>query len=560
MSELAHIPLTDLVTGGNPRRRFSPKEMAELEQGVKAAGVILQPITVRRCGDGLFQIVAGERRFRAARSVLGEDYKMPAHILQLDDQAAAAAAVIENTHRADMSPVEEAEAAARLLAELAGDKPETARRLGWSPVMLEHRLALMNATEAVREALLDEKILLGHAELIAAAEKSKQDKILTGVLAAPTRPTVAQLKEMLAQIARPLDKACFDVAQCHACAQNSTRQAGMFAESIGAGSCTGPECFAKKTDEALNAKRTSLVETWARVEIVRPGDNYTVMKLKVEGDGGVGEEQGKVCHQCKNFGAAISAAPDKMGRVFEDMCFDSPCNTRMVARQLRAQAEEAAKGQPAAAGKGESKSSASKPKAKRAVAATLSSAVVEFRKKLWRQAFETEVVVTPDRALITLLALAATHNGGRISQSKTRSVVEARLSTNGSVTVEGLDMGEIARKLVGTPKDNLAAAVLQLAGTAAEDLEIREVEGMLNAFGVDLARYFEVDEVYLKLLTKTEIQAVAEEIGLGKAYGEKFNALFGQKKDDLIKALLSVKGFNFAVVPAALRCGAPEKA
>lgn len=564
--QLAYVKRSRIVTGRNPRTQYEPEKMAELEDGIRAVGCVLEPLVVRRIMievDGVevefFQIVAGERRYRAAGTVLGEDCEMPIHILELDDKAAAAAALIENRARQNLNPVEEAEAAAQLLGELANDKAETARWLGLKSVaQLERLLGLMNATPAVRKALSTKQILPGHAELIAAAEKSKQDKILEGLLATNPMHSPAQLREMLAAIAKPLGSACFDTMDCQGCPQNSSRQAAMFSDTIDAGNCTGPECYTSKTEAVLEEKRKQLADTWTRIEIVRPGANYTVNKLKVDGPDGVGEEQAKSCRQCGNYGAAVSAIPGKEGRVYENMCFDTPCNQRMVARNIRAQADAAAAQTSDAGTAGEAAATPKKPKkaskSKRSMpVATLSSSVIDFRKKLWRKAFAAECVITPERSLSLLLAMAASGNAGQIDQDGAVAALDAEISTNGAITTSGMSMEQIQRQLVGHPKESMAKAVLKLAATASEGLSIDDVQGTLGVYGTDLAKYFRVDEEYLNLMTKTEIAAVAEEIGLAAAYGDKFKSLANGKKDALIKGLLGVEGFDYAVVPQALR-------
>lgn len=557
---VATIKLSDMVSGANPRRYFDPKAMDELVEGIKARNGIIQSILVRPF-DGLYQIIAGERRWRAGKIAMGDDYEAPALIIDADDSEAAAAALSENVHRQNMNPAEEAEAAARMLAEFANDRAETARRLGWSPSMLDRRLALMNATDEVRQALIERKIDLGHAELLAAAEKSKQGKILAGLLAKTPMPTVSQLKEMLAQVAKPLESACFDKTQCLSCPQNSSLQAAMFADAITAGNCTGPDCYTTKTEQALEETRLSLVDSWPRVEIMRPGTNYTVIKLKVEGSDGVGEEQATACRQCKNFGAAISAVPGKEGKVFESFCFDTPCNSRMVARQLKAQADAAAKTAPSAAGAAATSKAADKgkktggAKTSTKTAATLSGSVIEFRKKLWRKALAVEAVMTPERSLGLLLALAVHHKAGKINSG------EARDSTVAAVGATlGDSFGDALGELGKLSREALAKAVMKLSAAAAKDMEIHDVTAALRQFDIDLSKHFRIDAVYLDLLTKSEMQVIAEEVGLDKAYGDKFKSLFSEKKPDLIKKLLAVEGFDYGVVPKQLHYDTPEKA
>lgn len=148
-------------------------------EGIGAVGV-LEPIVVRPVlGTDLFEIIAGERRWRAARNVFGDDYDMPVVIKDASDETAEAMSVIENYHRAAMSPAEEAHAAQRQLLRQRGDKEEAARLMGWSPEVLERRLALMACTPAVLKALTTRSIQLGHAELLSGTPPEKQDGVLT---------------------------------------------------------------------------------------------------------------------------------------------------------------------------------------------------------------------------------------------------------------------------------------------------------------------------------------------------------------------------------------------
>lgn len=118
------------MQGKNPCEYFDPQEMAELEEGIRAYGV-LQAILVRPIeGSDLYEIVAGERRWRAAKNVFGDDCDMPVKILEVGDTDADAIAVIENFHRADISVAEDAKDAQRQLYRNNGDKEETARQFG----------------------------------------------------------------------------------------------------------------------------------------------------------------------------------------------------------------------------------------------------------------------------------------------------------------------------------------------------------------------------------------------------------------------------------------------
>lgn len=552
---LAHVPLTCIVMGSNPRTHFDDQEQFELNATVKALGV-MTPIILRDLGDGLYQLVAGERRYHAAKLAFGENYEIPANIFDMDDMdeaAALIAALVENIARAGMSPAEEARGCAKLLAEFAGDRNEVARHMGLKPEVVARRLALMNASDNVLDALTKRVIKLGHAELLAAAPKAAQDGALAKLLAMPSIPSVETLKESLIKIARPLATACFDKTECQACPNNSDTQRAMFSEAIDSGNCTNGECFTAKTEVVLLEKKASLAESYPRVEIVREGDNYSVIKLVVEGPKGVGEDQGKACLGCANFGAAVSAIPGKEGRIYEQQCFDTGCNTRMVAKHSKATAEAAA--ETAAASSGGSagtvkkastpakKGGKVKPKAK-AKASAVSAGVVEFRKKVWRTALRTELQTGARKSIQMLIAICLADSARQI-QGHDIDLTSVPGLKGGSVfeAIQAMNTAEGAQ---------ISATVASIAFTALDSLDNRHVTDALKAFEVDLAKTFAIDEAYLKLLTKSEITAVAKEVGLETAFGKDFGKLMLGKKDDAIKSLLSVKDFNFHVVPGQL--------
>ena len=111
-NELHHLPLEQLQAGRyQPRREFPPESLAELANSIRAQGII-QPLVVRAIGANRFEIIAGERRWRAAQ--LAGLNTVPAVIRELSDQTASALALIENVQREDLSPLDEAIAYQRL--------------------------------------------------------------------------------------------------------------------------------------------------------------------------------------------------------------------------------------------------------------------------------------------------------------------------------------------------------------------------------------------------------------------------------------------------------------
>ena len=540
------VPCSRIVQGRNPRTFFDPAEMAELETSIRAQGV-LQPILVRPSQNGTFEIIAGERRWRAASNTHGNDYEMPVMIREMTDEEADVAALVENIQRADMSPTEEAAAAAKVLGRCDGDREEAARNLGWSRSTLDKRLALMNCSEAVQKALNERRIQLGIAELLAAVTKDKQDHVLEKLLASPTLPSVADLKAMLNQIARSLETAIFDKGDCATCAHNSSTQHALFTESIAAGNCTNGECFDRKTEDGLTARAEGLKEAYPVVRIVRAGENFTLLKLQTEGATGVSEDQAKACRACQKFGAAISAVPGKVGNVYKDLCFDASCNSSKVAERIKAEkaAAEALKKTPSpskADGKAPVKAvSASTDKPATKVVVQDSNRIKEYRVKIWRKVLSSVLMLNPEKNLVALIALGITGNASKIDGNKMRDAFKKVTSQS----IDSTDVAKAAVSIESSGEEVITTMHRGLVASAAGSIEERTLVQFLQWLNVDLAGHWKLNEEYLTLLTKSEMEVVADEIGLKAVLGSEFSKLMTGKKDEIIKALLNVEGFEY---------------
>lgn len=324
------IPVSKIKEGFNYRRRYDPAKMSSLQASIKAQGLI-QPVVVRKLDNDDYQLIAGGRRYRAYVAEFGEQSEIPAIVRVLTDAEATAAMIAENNEREDPSIIEDAEGAARMLGLCKGDREEAARRLGWNRNKLDRRLAIMNAIDEVRNAYLEDKLLVGHVEILAALRKDVQAKVITAILTAPSVPTVEQLKAMAEQALLSLEAAIFDRGACNGCHFNTGYQKSMFETSFEGSRCTNKECFNQKTEEELETRRVALAESYQVVRIVRPGDDKTVLPLRAEGPRGVGEEQALACRTCAEFGACVSAVPEKLGNVYKDVCFNKTCNDEKVA-------------------------------------------------------------------------------------------------------------------------------------------------------------------------------------------------------------------------------------
>ncbi len=550
----ASIKVRNIFPGRNPRSYFDPSEMAELEESVKSKGV-LQAILLRPRDVGRYEIVAGERRWRAAKKVFGDDYEIPALIRDLDDGEADEAALIENVQRANMSPTEEAEAAAKILGRCQGDRDEAARRLGWSRSTLDKRLALMNCSEKVRKALSERRIQLGHAELLAVVTRERQDAVLERLLSQSVLPTVVQFRGQLEQISRSLGSAIFDKGECAGCQHNSGNQQALFGEAISAGHCTHGACYDAKTEAVLEAKRVSLSDDYPTTRIVRPGENFTLLRLVADGDTGVGEEQAKACRACKNFGAAVSGVPGKLGNVYPDLCFDAACNAKKVALRIKAEKDKHKPETESAKEAGKKSGAATKQAAKAEAKVQDSQKVRDYRLEVWRKTLRRELMVDREKNLTVLIALSLSGNARHISDSKLTKALGSLMGQE--YASFSLKTDEAARVVSMADEAIRDKMLMGLAASAADGVEEKTLVQLLKYLEIDIARHWKLCEDFLKLLTKSEIEAVCDEIGLKSSMGGAFAKAMSGKKDELIKLLLKVGSFTYeGKVPRSMRYSA----
>lgn len=557
------LPIARIVQGKNPREYFDPVEMAELEEGIRAVGVI-EPIVVRPIpGSELYEIVAGERRWRAAKNVFGDAYDMPVVIKEVSDARAEAMALIENHHRAAMSAAEEARVAQRQLLRNHGDKVETAASMGWTPEVLERRLALLACTPAVLGALTKRQIQLGHAELLSGVPPGMQDRVLAGLLA--HKVPVAVLKTQLGQYARRLADAIFDTAQCAACPHNSTRQAGLFADSIGEGYCQHPTHFDELTQQAVEAKASALCGEYPVVHLVKAGDGFVPLHVSAEGELGVGAEQYAACQGCKSFGCAVSAMPGSYGAVTPSLCFDAACNSQKVARWRKARKE--AQQQPGvdegttAANRGTRHAGKRRPSEAVNAHANRNPSphaanqtpqrVVEYRVAQWRKWLAAALMAQPVRSHRVLIALTLAGRGSDLRAAQFEKALARIAGPGRSIHSDLREPLRRADNVVAEQVDRLVQAAI---ASAAFGVDTTNLELLLNYLDVDEAQCFRWDAAFLDLFTMSELESLSTEVGLKTAMGSQFKAARSGKKDGFIKALLGVAGFAYqGTVPAVMR-------
>jgi ParB family chromosome partitioning protein len=169
---LQTLPIEFLQRGKyQPRKDINPEKLQELADSIKAQGVI-QPVVVRQLESKKYEIVAGERRWRAAQ--LAGLHEVPVVVKEIDDRTAMAVALIENIQREDLNPLEEAEALARLLDEFDMTHQQIADAVGKSRVTVTNLLRLLDLHPEVKKLLLNKHIEMGHARALLGLEGQKQ--------------------------------------------------------------------------------------------------------------------------------------------------------------------------------------------------------------------------------------------------------------------------------------------------------------------------------------------------------------------------------------------------
>ena len=162
------LPISQVEPGLNqPRKRFDDQSLSDLADSIREHGII-QPLTVRRLNSGYYQIIAGERRWRAAK--LAGLTEVPAVILEADDRKVMELGLIENLQREDLNPMEEAEGYLLLLTDYGMTQEEVAKRMGKSRPAIANALRLTALPPAVREMLVEGALSAGHGRAVLMVE------------------------------------------------------------------------------------------------------------------------------------------------------------------------------------------------------------------------------------------------------------------------------------------------------------------------------------------------------------------------------------------------------
>ena len=197
--ELVYVPIAKVEPRAEqPRNRFDDEALQELADSIAQYGLI-QPITVRRRDSGYYQIIAGERRWRACR--MAGLIEVPVRVIEADDRRVAELALVENLQREDLNPIEEAKGYKLLIEEYGLTQEDAARSVGRSRPAVTNAMRLLMLTPPVMEMVEKGKLSAGHARaILSVSEPSKQLAAANEII--KKNYSVRKAEQLAARIAR----------------------------------------------------------------------------------------------------------------------------------------------------------------------------------------------------------------------------------------------------------------------------------------------------------------------------------------------------------------------
>jgi len=522
------IPLDRISSNPrNPRKRFSGPEFDELVASVKEKGVI-EPIIVRPGKAGGYEVVAGERRFRASLEAgLG---MIPAIVRELTDEQAFDFMLIENLQREDLTEFEEAESF-QLYVGRHGDKAavELAGRTGISPRYIRRRMAVLHLPEYALEAWRKGRLLYGHLEQLLRVRESPAElkeffKLASEVDRWNGPTTVEELKGRIDGESPALRLAYFPLLLCIACPRNSNVQRDLFGiEEPKSARCLDPACFKKTQNDWLLAHwRESPPGKKHGTSGFRFRDKVQYNDHETIGHSFKPDEK---CKACPHFLTVIEATGEVV-HGDEQECFNKPC---LRSRTAKMRGEATVKGK-----------EGRKPGEPR----------VSWHGEYFRDVFlerrlpEALATYDPDDEKIkTLLLVAALHGN-----------TDAREAIGKGLKIREASWGENKRKLYATILGMPYAGIDKLIPEAVRAIVMEGQHvgdysgfGTANRFtvarflGIDLGKEWAMTEEYLEKKTKAEILDIGKKLKIfsdpkAKAYLAK--KLKGRGVDKLKKGEL----------------------
>lgn len=556
------IPVASIRVVKNTRKYIDQERLANLAADIKRNG-LQQPITVAATPEvGSYELIYGERRYRA--HLLNEAEVIPAFVRtdltreQIQDIRRA-----ENLQHVQISPIDEAEDFAEALQMKSIE--ELAATIHHPLRFIRERLALLNLIDPAKTALRTGKIGLDIAKILACLSPERQLLILDRVEAEELN--ARKLANLLAETDLNLQRAPFDTAECHRCPHNSAGQPDLFArEASGLGQCLNAPCWRKKEEaKALEVVRQieasgprAMLTEKTKIDLSDlPADinqDQVTFHLKEE----IGDRQLQDCASCNFLFAFVS----KSGQILtQKICTMKGCyeekrkgfhEENKTDQKSQGKAKTAkAKGTKPSSGAKKKPSSDRSPSTQQMSPRNAPLRVREFKKQVYRRFLAEQMRMTPQNALLLLLLAMYHARWSRFWKG------DVHLKEYGiTVTPPEGDISAFFESLRTFTPEALIDHGGALATKVLSELPLNLTEELVYShLGATAEQIFTVDRAYYELLTKSEIEATAKEMGLDRFLqikNQSLSKLLAKPKNEFIKSLIGV-GFIPERMPAWLQ-------
>lgn len=570
----------------DPRAGRNAAKYKSIRESIAQHGVN-QPILVRPITgdpDYDYEVVAGNTR-HACTLEIGIEL-IPAMIRQMTDAEARVAAAIENMQRADLTPIEEAKHAKVVLGDMGNDHDEVCRALGWSRTKLNSRILLSHCNNQVAEALVQDQIKIGHAELLAGVAVDAQSVVLARII--ELKMTVVEARDRLFSFARDLTKAKFDTSGCVGCPKNSATSSDLFDTKLDGSMCQDGVCWDAKAQALIAVKLIDAKTEFGVVHTDLSVPRDACVQLQSSGAEGVGDQQYSACTGCASFGAVILTTVGNEGVVKGGFCFNKPCNETKRKDYKAALAalsapvatlNNGAGGSAAGAGIADKTSHAAKPdKAGGAGAVEKKPQASVMRKGMRRQAFNTyaqmgQQAVKSSPNLALAIAITSLYFDCRSDlPNELSQQIQKQLGIQSHLVRE--KRAELEVSLASRTVEELTDLMTRLAACTvyrsdSQDQFEQSVAGsqsiaFIEFCGLQPQNFFLMTADYLKSLVKAGVVIECQRSGFAAKYNEvkgdkAFALLAAMKSDDMIKAIMAFTEFDWTgYLPEAVEIAAQK--
>ncbi len=475
----------------NPRTDFG--DIDELAASVREKGII-EPLVVKTLSDGSYELIAGERRLRAAKAAGLAD--VPVTVRDISDDDIEEVKLIENIHRKDFNSLEEAKAFKAYLDKTGSSIDTLAQKIAKPRIYVERRLEMLKLPAEVQKAVSSGKILMGHALVIARLEgKAEQKEMLKTIIEEKLSVgnSESELKRQDTSIS--LSDAQFDKSGCEGCKSNGGEQSLLF--ETGAeikGVCLKKKCFLDKTQKWVDGQIKALQDKGVNVLSHESLESLKVKQQVSEWDSDFKVINKKLHLEPENY--AVAFETDYYGRIRKTLWCLNP-----KARKTKA---EKPSGEAAKSGSASDR---------------LTNKVSEFKRQfLIGKTNELMKPSSKEAKAMTLFALLseALSYSDRGRQEEAEKLIKAeKIGTTSYGTVSPK-----FSKILDLEENDIDRLISAASGFWVKTLG-EELDHASARFGVDLTEHFTITEEYLKPYTKDGLISLAKEIGLAKFIEDK---------------------------------------